>query len=65
LKQQTWEGSAIFATTFTVHRPERDALALQIWKKSDIGSGEILAAAVESIKIPGHNKTLDMQDGCL
>jgi hypothetical protein len=40
---------------YQIHRAARDALAFQAWKKSDIGSGEILAATIESIEIPDNN----------
>ncbi len=40
---------------YDIHRAAREALAFQAWKKSDIGKGEILAAAIESIEIPHSN----------
>lgn len=40
---------------YHIHRAAREALAFQAWNKSDIGSGEIIAAIIESIEIPQSN----------
>jgi len=40
---------------YEIHRSAREALAFQSWNKSDIGSGEILSAVIESIEIPKSN----------
>lgn len=40
---------------YQIHRAARDALAFQAWKKSDIGSGKILAATIASIEISDNN----------
>ena len=38
-----------------IHRAAREALSIQAWNKSNIGSGEIIAATIESIEIPQSN----------
>lgn len=40
---------------YGIHRAGREALAFQAWKKSDIGSGEIVEAVIEAIEIPNNN----------
>ena len=40
---------------YEIHRKAREALSFQAWKSSDIGKGEILEAAIESIEIRGNN----------
>ncbi len=40
---------------YEIHRAARKALAFQTWNKSDIGSGKIIAATIQSIEIPQSN----------
>ena len=40
---------------YEIYRAARDKLAFQAWKKSDIGSGDIIAATIESIEIKNNN----------
>lgn len=38
-----------------IHREAREKLAFQAWKESDIGTGDIIASAIESIEIQDNN----------
>ena len=40
---------------YEIYRAARDKLAFQAWKESDIGSGDIIAATIESIEIKNNN----------
>lgn len=40
---------------YEIHRAAREALAFQTWKKSDIGSGKIIAATIKSIEFQKNN----------
>jgi len=40
---------------YDIYRTARDNLAFQAWKESDIGSGEIIAATIESIEFQSNN----------
>lgn len=40
---------------YEIYKKAREKLAFQAWKKSDIGSGDIIAATIESIEIPESN----------
>ena len=40
---------------YEIYRAARDKLAFQAWKKSDIGSGDIIASTIESIEIHNNN----------
>lgn len=40
---------------YKIHSAARDALNIQAWRKSDIGSGKIVAAMIEAIEIPKSN----------
>lgn len=40
---------------YEIYRAARDKLAFQAWKESDIGSGDIIAATIESIEIQNNN----------
>lgn len=40
---------------YQIYRTARDKLAFQAWKKSDIGSGEIISATIESIEFQNNN----------
>ena len=40
---------------YEIYRMARDNLAFQAWKKSDIGSGDIIASTIESIEFQNNN----------
>ena len=40
---------------YEIYRAARNKLAFQAWKKSDIGSGDILASTIESIELQNNN----------
>jgi len=40
---------------YEIYRTARDNLAFQAWKETDIGSGDIIAATIESIEFPNNN----------
>lgn len=40
---------------YSIHHAGRDALAFQAWKKSDIGTGDIVDAVIAAIEVPKSN----------
>ena len=40
---------------YEIHKSAREALSFQAWDKADIGTGDIISAAIDSIEIPKSN----------